>query len=96
LKLSKNKKSQGLSVNMIVLAAIALVVLVVTIIIITGQTSTTSKNLQSCALKGGKCAKNLPGNEDLEKVECNDGVYNVPVIVNDPLCGESQLCCLKL
>ena len=91
----KNKKSEGLPINMIVIAAIALGVLVVTFVILTRQSSTASNNLDSCALKGGKCAKDL-GIKDGSS--CNDpnGVYVASVIVSDPLCGKSKLCCLKI
>ena len=93
----KSKKSEGLSIDMIVIAAIALGVLVVTFIIFTGQTSSTAKTLQSCELKGGKCAQSLPENNGKapKEVKCNNE-YNIPIIINDPACGESKLCCLKI
>lgn len=81
---------------MMVIAAIALAVLVVTFIIFTKQSSTTTQNLQSCELKNGRCAKDLPVNKDAKKPSCNDKEYNIPIIINDPACGESKLCCLKI
>ena len=93
--MDKNKKSD-LSINMIVIAAIALGVLVVTFVILTRQSSTTTRNLEGCELKGGKCAKDLPSNTNAQKLSCNHEVYNVPVLVDDPACGESKLCCLKI
>lgn len=96
LRLNKNKKSQGLPINTIIIAAIALAVLVVTFIIFTGQSSSTAKTLQSCELKGGKCAEKLSINSDKSKPTCDDKEYNVPIIINDPECGKSKLCCLKI
>ena len=95
----KSKKSEGLSINMIVIAAIALGVLVVTFIIFTGQTSSTAKTLQSCELKNGKCAKDV--SNDGKGTSCqnnkeNSKEYNIPIYINDPACGESKLCCLKI
>ena len=95
-KLNKSKKCQGLPINMIIIAAIALVVLVVTVTILTRQTSTATKNLESCDVKGGKCAKDLTANNNVKNPSCSDNVYNIPVIVNDPACGDSKLCCLKI
>lgn len=96
LKLNKHKKSQSIAINTIIVAAIALGVLVVTFIIFTSHTSSTAKTLQSCELKGGKCAKDLESNKNIQKLTCNDKEYNVPIILNDPACGESKLCCLKI
>lgn len=93
--MDKNKKSQGLPINMIIIAAIALAVLVVTFIIFTGQTSTTVKTLQSCELKNGKCAKDLSFKDEKGNPKCG-GENPVPIILNDPACGESKLCCLKI
>ena len=51
----KNKKSQGLSVNMIVIAAIALIVLIVVIAIFADKAGFFSRNVGgSCQDKGGK------------------------------------------
>ena len=83
----KSKKSQSISINTIIIAAIALAVLIVAIVIFTKQTSTSTKTLESCTAKGGKCA-----NGD----SCNDKDYNIPVFVDDQACGKSRLCCLKL
>ena len=55
----KSKKSQGLSINMIIIAVIALIVLVVVIAIFTNTTEKTSTNIDdlgSCDGQGGQCA----------------------------------------
>lgn len=92
---NKHKKSQGISINTIVIAAIALAVLVVTFYIFTGQSSAAAKNLQSCELKNGKCAEKLNNQDKDKKFQCTSE-YPVPIIVSDPTCGESKLCCLKI
>ena len=92
-----NKISQSISINAIVIAAIALGVLIVVFIIFTGQTSVANKNLQSCELKGGKCASSLSANNGKEtKDYACDNEYPVKITVNDPACGPSKLCCLKI
>lgn len=91
----KNKKSQSISINTIVIAAIALAVLLITIIIFTNQSSGTIRTLQSCELKGGKCAEPL-GYKDQNNMPTCGGEYNIPLIISDPACGDSKLCCLKI
>jgi hypothetical protein len=51
----KTFKAQGLSMNVIVAAAIALIVLVVVISIFYGKSNVFSKGLDDCSSKGGKC-----------------------------------------
>ena len=95
----KQKKSQSIAINTIIIAAIALAVLVVTFIIFIGQSSSTAKTLQSCELKGGECAKYI--SEDNAKISCGNNKeefkdYKIPIYISDPACGESKLCCLKI
>ena len=95
----KRKKSQSIAINTIIIAAIALAVLVVTFIIFTGQSSSTTKTLQSCELKNGKCAKDISKDPakplcDSDKAEYKD--YKIPIYISDSACGDSKLCCLKI
>lgn len=88
-----------MAIDTFIIAAIALAVLVVFFYIFIGQSSATAKTIQSCKLKEGECAQDLLSNKDIKdpkKYSCNDKTYNVPVILNDPACGESKLCCLKI
>lgn len=89
----KNKKSQGLSINVIIIAALALVVLVVLIIIFTGSIGKTSQNIGSCITKGGICADD----ERLKGQGCG-GDYPIPLFVSGD-CEKTKpknLCCIKL
>lgn len=84
----ENKKSQGLSVNVIIIAALALAVMIVLIIIFTGSIKKTSENIGSCITKGGKCAD--------KEGKCPEG-YSIPLIVSGD-CNDAKpknLCCLK-
>lgn len=94
-----NKKSQSISINTIVVAAIALIVLVVMIAIFSGKIKVFAGGARSCATQGGECAEdcgdyseenggtyvNMPG------TNCEDnkgtGAANkccVPIIKSDP------------
>ena len=51
----KNKKGQGLSLNTIIIAAIALLVLVVLVMIFTGRMSVFTGGVSGCVNQGGNC-----------------------------------------
>ena len=85
----KTNKSQGLSINTIIIAAIALVVLVVMIAIFTGKLGNINKNLDSCAAKGGVCATN-------SKDGCPSD-HPISMIIGGTECKNSNnLCCMKV
>ncbi|MBW2977590.1 hypothetical protein KY331_01975 [Candidatus Woesearchaeota archaeon] len=51
-----SKKAQGISINVIIIAAIALLVLVVLAVIFTGRLGRFGASVGECENKGGKCA----------------------------------------
>lgn len=59
------RKSQGMPINVIIIAALALVVLFVLIMIFTNQTGKTVSSLESCAGKQGQCKEKCESNEAL-------------------------------
>jgi len=73
-----NKKSQGLPINMIIIAAIVLIVLVVLITIFTGRAGVFTESMKSCEQNGGTCVpkgecENMPANfkcSDKGKPDC--------------------------
>ena len=66
----KTRKAQGLSLNVIIIAALALVVLIILVLIFTGQTKIFTSGLASCTNKGGKCANQF-------NRECPEGYANL-------------------
>ncbi len=50
-----NKKAQGMSLNVIIIAALGLLVLVVLAIIFTGRTGVFVKESDKCGYQGGRC-----------------------------------------
>ena len=96
----KFNKSQGFSIEVIVIAAIALGVLIISFLLLTNQSSSATKNLNSCSTKNGKCASDLIINKNDPKkspkeYQC-DNEFSVKIYVSDAECGESKLCCLKI
>jgi hypothetical protein len=52
----KNKKSQGLSINVMIIAIIALIILVISVALLTNKTAIFSKSVGgSCRDQGGIC-----------------------------------------
>ena len=52
-----NKKAQGISINVIIIAAIALLVLVIISIIFIGRMGKTREEMDKCQTNGGTCAE---------------------------------------
>lgn len=72
-----NKKAQGISINVIIIAAIALLVLVILAVLLLRSGSDIDKQLKSCIVKGGKCQENRCATPEADiDVECpNDRPY---------------------
>ncbi len=77
-----NKKAQGLSMNMIILAAIALIVLIVLVVIFYGKAKSFSASAEDCVQKGGKCTP---------KTESCDGPN-----LGKMNCKDDEFCCMKM
>ncbi len=82
---SNNKKSQGMPVNVIIIATLSLIVLVVLVAIFSGRARIFSQSLESCAVKQGGC-KPSP---------CPDGYASV----SNTECEKDKanpICCVKV
>ncbi len=85
----KHKKAQGMTINVVIIAALALIVLVVLILIFTGYIGTANKNINGCTSRGGICVKNY-------KEGCL-GDYPIPLVIGGDECKTvNNLCCLKI
>jgi len=88
------KKSQGMSVNVIIMAIIALITLIAAITIFMKYYGAVGENVGSCESKGGLCADDI-------RVRVPDGCggeYPIPLVVSDDCEGttpRNNLCCLK-
>ena len=77
-----NRKSQGMPINVIIIAALALIVLFVLITIFTGRVKIFSESLQSCTAKQGQCyPKSCPSNSAL---------------VTNTDCPKDNVCCVQV
>ena len=90
-----SKKAQGMSINVIIIAALAIAVLVVLFAVFTGRISLVSKQLDSCSNLGGTCSLND---------KCNDGSgltnpedytqYSTTKKFSD--CADNKACCILI
>ena len=78
-----DKKAQGLSINTIVVSAIAVVILVVLILVFTGKIGLFNKNVSACAQNGGHCTTDA---------SCGDNARNVNYQCPD----DNQICCMSV
>ena len=79
----KNKRGQGLSLNTIIIAAIALIVLVVLVMIFTGRMSVFTGQVSTCANQGGRC---------MTTTECEQSPAGNEIKASD--CA-LEICCIK-
>ncbi len=89
------KKAQGISVNVIIIAAIALLLLVILSVIFIGNLGQFGAGVAECENKGGKCAD--PG------VDCGDAdtdVETYPTQYSAWSCttedDEARKCCIQV
>lgn len=77
-----NKKAQGISLNVVVIAAIALLVLIVLAVIFMVRLGIFSGTSAECAGQGGKCLSS-----------CNQAPYTAPY--SAAKCSDStKICCV--
>jgi len=76
------KKAQGISMNVIIIAAIALLVLVILSIIFVGRMGRFGEETAACAQQGGTC---------YDGTVCPQGTTKYTA-----RCEENQVCCLPV
>jgi len=81
------KKAQGISINVIIIAAIALLVLVVLSVIFMGRLGGFGAGVVDCENKGGNCAGSCP-------VTVGDVTYDLEY--DDWQCDGDDVCCVTV
>ena len=81
------RKAQSISINTIVIAAIALIVLVVIIAIFGGSIKDFVTGVKDCETLGGDC---------VEGDECPDEEGTLYTSYKSTDCGDGWICCKKL
>jgi len=92
-----NKKSVGLSMEIIVVAFIVLVVLVTLIYMFSNFFGKTAENIGSCVTKGGVCANEKAPTGEKPDDKCGED-YPIPLFVSGgcPDSTPKNLCCIKV
>jgi len=88
------KKAQGMSINTIIIAAIALIVMTLIVMIVTGGLGDLGKRSNSCRGNGGVCY-------DIREfeAECGDDEFEQPrydLKCYEPEGEEEKYCCMKI
>ena len=83
------KRAQGLSVDTIIIAAIALLVLVVLSVIFIGRGGRFGLDVEKCINKGGTCVGPVAG---AERGVCSAGQTQVNFVCEN----ENEVCCLPI
>ncbi|MBN1157562.1 hypothetical protein JXA85_08135 [Candidatus Woesearchaeota archaeon] len=73
------KKAQGMSVNVIIIAALALLVLVILAVVFLGRMDIFGRQSNSCTSQGGKCMSS----------GCEEGYSVIPLKCSN----EGDVCC---
>ena len=90
------KKGQSISINTIIIAAIALAVLVVLFAIFTGRLGGFTKGVQETDTCAQKCASlNLPSSSDLSQFECQQKSLGTFIAGRFSDTPNSGCCCSK-
>ena len=88
------KKAQSISINTIVIAAIALFVMVLLIVIVVGNMSNFRRNADSCGSNGGTCIDEGDIDESCsgtyDRVRRDYNCYNIKNEVD-----EEKVCCVR-
>ena len=88
--IKKHKRAQGISLNVIIIAAIALLVLVVLSVVFMGRMGIFNKNSNDCLKVGGYCDQGR---------HCNAGYEQHPTAVcydSDNKVDKYNVCCIPL
>lgn len=85
------KKSQGMPLNVVIIAVLALIVLVVITAVFTGRVKIFSETLQSCAAKQGACESGFTCSKNKAAVPST----NCPETEEDKRQG-NNLCCVQV
>lgn len=86
-----NKKAQGISVNVIIIAAIALLVLVILSVIFIGRIGIFSSQVGDCVNKGGLCSP-----ADVPCGAAGMPVETYPTNINWACPNPGEHCCIKV
>jgi hypothetical protein len=87
------KKGQGMSMNVIIIAALALIVLVVLGVIFMGKASNFRKTTDTCSANGGVCTDNAVGCQTGNYEKEVSGVCFAP---DGKTPDSSKVCCIKV
>lgn len=94
----RHKRAEGLSMNIIIIAALAIIVLLILVLIFTGQIKVFTGTLRSCTDMGGKCVSSSDCSPTASgKTECrcpSEGMVKLPN--GDCGANSGSVCCKQI
>ena len=84
----KNKKAQGMSINLIVVAAVALLVMVILIAMFSSKIGDFGTQKDGCIAQGGICVTGTGGRCDTGQIRIDSS--------NSKDCPSPKICCIQL
>ena len=96
-----NRKAQGISINVIIIAAIALMVLVIISIIFIGRMGKTREEIDKCQTNGGTCAEDCAAlgeySRETSSYKCYYGIADeIPEGKKVGDANPDLKCCIKI
>lgn len=91
-----SKKAQGLSINVIVIAAIMVVVLIVVILIFVNHIGHFSKTTKNCKVLGGECMDASECKSAVIDADCGGSVNQVINNIHWFTVGGKAVCCMNI
>jgi hypothetical protein len=97
-KMFLKKRAQSMSMNTVIIAALALIVLIVLIVIFSGKMNIFGKGTSSCTSQGGTCTSQgvTYAKECLEKGTCQCNGENEAFVRGTDCEKTSGICCKKV
>lgn len=74
------KKAESMPLNLVIVAIILLVVLVIVLVFFTNKIGISSKEIDSCAYKGGECKSSCPEGYATIMGKCDIGTCCLKVL----------------
>jgi hypothetical protein len=76
----KFSKAQGMSMNVIIIAALAIIVLIILVVVMTGKFNLFGTTTRSCSAQGGECKEECgDGEAKMHFTDCKDINEDLPV-----------------
>jgi len=89
-------KGQGLSMNVIIIAALAIIVLIVLVVVFGGRFRIFGTTVRDCEAQGGECRECRVGPTGFRICECDEGYAKMSFTNCEEKDPDKPVCCISL